>query len=83
MTTLSVAGEGLKKPINKAKMMMMMMKMKMLMNCFCGMIDRRKGFSFISNHFQDHCQRSSPTQISDTSQARLEPAHNPSPGLVD
>lgn len=29
MTTLSVAGEGLKKPINKAKMMMMMMKMKM------------------------------------------------------
>ena len=38
MTTLSVAGEGLKKPINKAKMMMMM-KIKMLMNCFCGTID--------------------------------------------
>ena len=37
MTTLSVAGEGLKKPINKAKMMMM--KIKMLMNCFCGTID--------------------------------------------
>ena len=35
-----------------------------LMNCFCGMVDRRKAFSFISS--RDHCQRSSPSRISDT-----------------
>ena len=32
--------------------------------CFCGMVDRRKAFSLISS--QDHCQRSSPSRISDT-----------------
>ena len=35
----------------------------MKMNCFCGMADRRKAFSFISS--RDHCQRSSLSQISD------------------
>ena len=33
----------------------------MMMNCFCGMVDWRKAFSLISSH----CQRSSPSQISD------------------
>ena len=36
----------------------------MMMNCFCGMVDRRKAFSLISN--RDHCQRSSQSRISDT-----------------
>ena len=36
----------------------------MMMNCFCGMVDRRKTLSLISS--QDHCQRSSPSRISDT-----------------
>ena len=30
---------------------------KILMNCFCGMVDRRKAFSIISG--RHHCQRSS------------------------
>ena len=38
--------------------MMMMMMMMMMINCFCGMVDRRKAFSLISS--LDHCQRSSP-----------------------
>ena len=42
-------------------MMMMMMMMMMIMNCFCGMVDRRNAFSFISSW--EHCQRSSPSQI--------------------
>ena len=33
--------------------------MMMMMNCFCGMVDRRKAFSLISS--RDHCQRSSPS----------------------
>ena len=44
-----------------------MMMMMMMMNCFCGMVDRRKAFSLISSW--DHCQRSSPLQISDTLRA--------------
>ena len=42
----------------------------MLMNCFCGMVDRYQAFSLISS--QDHCQRSSPSQISDTPLAGFE-----------
>ena len=34
------------------------------LNCFCGMVDRRKAFSLISS--RDHCQRSSPSRICDT-----------------
>ena len=41
-----------------------------LMNCFCGMVDRRKAFSLISS--RDHCQRSSPSWISDTPRAGFE-----------
>ena len=45
----------------------------MMMNCFCGMVDRRKAFSLISNRY--HCldQRSSSSRISDTPQAGFEP----------
>ena len=38
---------------------------------FCGMVDRRK----------DHCQRSSPSRISDTSRGRYEPAQNLNSGF--
>ena len=48
----------------------------MMMNCFCRMFDRRKVFGLISS--RDHCQRSSTSLISDTSQAGFEPAQNPS-----
>ena len=41
--------------------------MMMMTNCFCDMVDRRKVFSFISS--LDHCQRSSPSRISDTLRA--------------
>ena len=60
---------------------MVKMIMMMMMNCFCGMIDGRKAFSLISS--QNHCQRSSPSQISDTPRAGFEPAQNLSSGLVE
>ena len=50
----------------------------MMMNCFCSMVDRRKAFSLISS--RDHCQRSSPSRISDTG---FELAQNLSSGLVE
>ena len=46
---------------------------------FCGMVDRRKAFSLISS--RDHCQRSSPSRISDTPRAGFEPAKSLSSGL--
>ena len=52
-----------------------------VMNCFCGMVDRRKGLSPISS--LDHCQRSSPSLIFDTPQAGFEPSQNLSSGLVE
>ena len=57
---------------------MMMMKM---MNCFCGMVDRRKAFSLISS--RDHCQRSSPSRICDTPWAEFDLAQKLSLGLVE
>ena len=55
--------------------------MMMMMNCFCGMVDRRKSFSFISS--RDHCQRSSPSRTSDAPRAGgFEPAQNLSSGFV-
>ena len=56
-------------------------RMMMMMNCFCGMIDRRKASSLISS--RDHCQRSSPSRISDTPRAGFEPAQNLGSGLVE
>ena len=52
----------------------------MIMNCFCGMADRRKAFTLISS--RDHCQRSSPSRISDTPRAGFEPAQSLNSGLV-
>ena len=48
----------------------------MMTNCFCGMVDRQKAFSLVSS--QDHCQRFSPSQSSDTPRAGFKPAENPS-----
>ena len=48
---------------------------------FCGMVDQRKAFSLISSH--DHCQRPSPSRISDTLQAGFEPVQNLSSGIVE
>ena len=53
----------------------------MMMNCFCGMVDRQKAFCLISS--LDHCQRLSPSQISDMPQAGFEPVQNLSSGLVE
>ena len=55
--------------------------MMMMMNCFCGMVDQRKAFSLISS--RDHCQRSSPSRISDTPRAGFEPEQNLSSGFVE
>ena len=51
------------------------------MNCFYGMVDRRKAFSGISNW--NHSQRYSPWRISDTPRAGFEPVQNLSSGLVE
>ena len=64
--------------VTKINLKMMMM---MMMNCFCGMVDRRKAFSLISS--RNHCQISSPPRISDTRRAGIEPAQNLSSGLVE
>ena len=47
----------------------------------CGMADRRKAFSLISS--RDHCQRSSPSRISDTPRAGFERAQSLSSALVE
>ena len=61
--------------------MMMMMRIMMMMNCFCGLVDRRKMFNLISS--RDHFQRPSPSRIFDTPGARYEPAKNQSSGFVE
>ena len=55
--------------------------MMVMMNCFCGMVNRRKTFGLVSN--RDHCQRSSPSRISNTPRAGFEPAQNLSSGFVE
>ena len=55
----------------------MMMKM---MNCFCGMVDRRKVFSLI--YSRDHFQRSSLLSNSNTPWTGFEPAQNLISGIV-
>ena len=52
----------------------------MMMNCFCGMVDRRKTFILISSW--DCCRRSSPSRTSDTTPAEFEPAQNLSSATV-
>ena len=61
--------------------MMMMMRIMMMMNCFCGLVDRRKTFNLISS--RDHFQRPSPSRIFDTPGFRYEPAKNQSSGFVE
>ena len=53
----------------------------MMMNCFCGIVDWRKVLSFI--YSRDHCQRSSPSRISDKTRTGFKPAQNTSSGLVE
>ena len=53
----------------------------LLLNCFCGMVDQPKAFSLISS--QDHCQRSSPLQISNKLWARYEFVQNLSSGVAE
>ena len=57
------------------------MVMMMMMNCFCGMVDRRKRSSLISS--RDHYQRFSPSRISNTPRAGFESAQNLSLGFVE
>ena len=52
-----------------------------MMNCFCGMVDWQKAFSLISRW--DHCQRSSPSWISNMLPAGYEPAQNLSSGFLE
>ena len=59
----------------------MVCQLMMIINCFCGMVDRRKVFSLISS--RDHCQRSSPSRISDTPRAGFEPVQNLGSGSVE
>ena len=47
---------------------------ELMMNCFCDMVDRQKASNLISS--QGHCQRSSPSPISDMPRAEFEPAQN-------
>ena len=49
-------------------------------NFFCGMIDRRKAFYLLSS--REHCQRSSPSRISDRLQSEFDPAQNLSSGVM-
>ena len=65
----------------KNKEIVLLGDFNMMMNCFRGMVDRRKAMSLISS--QDNCQRSSPSQISDEPWAGFETAQNLSSGLVE
>ena len=55
--------------------------MMMMMNCFCAMVNRRKVFCPVSSW--DHCQRSSPLQISDTLRAGFVLLQDLSLGFVE
>ena len=52
-----------------------------MMNCFCAMVNRRKVFCPVSSW--DHCQRSSPLQISDTLRAGFVLLQDLSLGFVE
>ena len=60
---------------------MMMMMTMMIINYFSGMVDRQKVFSLLFS--QGHCQRSSPSGISNTPQGGHEPTQILSSGLVE
>ena len=67
--------------IDELKSMIIMVMMMMMMNSFCGMVDHWKAFNLIS--IQDHCQRSSPSRISNASQARFTSVQNLTAGFVE
>ena len=50
-------------------------------DCFYGTVDWQKVFSLISG--RDHCQRYSPSRISDMLQAQLEPVQNLNVGFAE
>ena len=52
-----------------------------MMNCFRGMANQGKTCSLISNHY--HCQRSSPSWISNMTWAGFEPVQNLSLSLAE
>ena len=66
---------------NMMMMMMMVMMMMMMMNCYCGMIDRRKAFSLISS--RDLSQKPSQSRISYTPRAGSEPVQNLRSGFAE
>ena len=53
----------------------------MMVNCFCGMVYRRKALSLISS--RGHCQRFSSSQIFDMPQAKLKSGLNLSSGFEE
>ena len=55
--------------------------LRVIMLCFCCMIDLQKAFSLILS--QDHCKRSSLSQIPDRLQAGFEPTQNLSSSFVE
>ena len=62
-------------PLIRVKLAVLKKKIMMMMVWYgCGKVDRRKALSPIFNW--DHCQRSSPSRISDTPQAGFEHAQN-------
>ena len=63
------------------KLWLLVTLLKILMNCFCGMVDRRNASSLIFS--RDHCQKFSPSRISDTLQTGFEPAQNLNSGFVE
>ena len=77
----SFVSKAIKKLLNEFTYNLMMMMMIMMMNCFCSMIDRESVCSLISSW--DHCQKFSPSQISNTLQPESEPTPNLSSGFVE
>ena len=56
---------------HRLKILIWLLTMMMMMNCFCGMVDRKKVFSLISS--RDHCQR----------QAGFERAQSLGSGIIE
>ena len=53
----------------------------MMMSWFCGMVHQREALSLISSW--ENCQRSSPSQTSNTPEAGFQPAQSLSSGFVE
>ena len=55
-------------------LLLLLMMMMTMINCFSGMVDRRKAINLIST--RDHRQKFSPSKVSDMLQVGFEPAQN-------